>query len=153
MKHVTIVAVAFALAVSPALAESYSKKDAEKYIKEAEAAWTAASVSGDSDVPRRILAEDYYGVFPDGSVVTKAQALEAFSQPSPFLSDHLETCHVRFFGNVAVAQGSETWTMKPETRRGKPSSWQYIWLDVWVLRNGKWQIVNSEDQDQSEHVH
>ena len=57
---------------------------------------------------------------------------------------------MRFFGNVAVAHGSEPWTMKPETRRGKTTSGQYIWLDVWVLRNGKWQIVNSEDQDQSE---
>jgi hypothetical protein len=148
MKIQSVVVLSLAIAATPAFAESYSKKDAEKYIEDAEAAWTHAAVTGDASVAKRILAEDYFGVFPDGSVVNKAEALEAFSEPSPFLDDRLETVHVRFFGDTAVAQGSETWTMRPERRRGKPKSGQYIWLDVWVLRHGKWQIVNSEDQDQ-----
>jgi uncharacterized protein DUF4440 len=153
MKHAVPLAIVLALATTPAFAQAnFLKKDLEKKICDLEAEWTASSVSGDLNVPRRLLAEDYYGVFPDGSVMTKSQALEAFaSGGSPFVSNHLETCHVRNFGNVAIAQGSESWVMHPESRRGHGNEGQYIWLDVWVQRNGKWQIVNSEDQDQSEH--
>lgn len=144
-------AIALAMASTPTFANNRAK-DIELMICDLEGQWTASSVSGDVAVPRRLLAEDYYGVFPDGSVVTKAEALEAYGEQAPFLSNHLETCHVRLLGNgsVAVAQGSESWTLKPETRRGRPTEGQYIWLDVWVQRNGKWQIVNSEDQDHSQ---
>ena|SRR5690349_5156672 len=149
MVRIVTTALMLAMVAMPALGDGRGK-DIEHMLCDLEGQWTASSVSGDPSIPKRLLAEDYYGVFPDGSVVNKSEALESFSEPSPFLSNRLETCHVRVFGNVAVAQGSESWTLKPETRRGKPTHGQYIWLDVWVNRNGKWQIVNSEDQDHSE---
>ena len=77
MKFVNALVLSLAIAATPAFADSYSKKDVEKYIEDAEAAWTHAAVTGDASVARRILAEDYFGVFPDGSVVNKAEALEA----------------------------------------------------------------------------
>lgn len=151
MKHRSVLAIALAIVATPALSDN-RPKDIERTICDLEAQWTASSVSGDVRVPRRILAEDYFGVFPDGSVVTKAEALEGYAQQAPFLSNRLETCHVRLLGNgtVAVAQGSESWTLPSEKRHGRPTGGQYIWLDVWVQRNGRWQIVNSEDQDHSE---
>jgi hypothetical protein len=56
----------------------YSANDAEKYIKDSEEAWCASVVSGDPAVAQRILSDDYIGVFPDGSVSNKANAVGSF---------------------------------------------------------------------------
>jgi hypothetical protein len=136
-RAIAIIAVCTA---TSAAAQSYSKQDAERYIMQSERAWTASSVSGDPSVAERILANDYFGVLPDGSVVNKYQALDAFKEPL-YVSNRIVSLHVRFFGDTAIAQGAETWV----ARSGNPRSAQFIWLDVWVLRNGRWQIVNSED--------
>ncbi len=46
---------------------------------------------------------------------------------------------MRFFGDAAVAQGSEAW----EKRNGEHG--RYVWTDTWIRRNNKWQIVAAED--------
>jgi aminopeptidase C len=46
---------------------------------------------------------------------------------------------VRFYGNTAIAQGSESW----EKRSGERG--RFVWTDTWLLRNGHWQIVAAED--------
>jgi hypothetical protein len=46
---------------------------------------------------------------------------------------------VRFYGNTAVAQGSETW----EKRNGERG--RFVWTDTWIRRNGTWQILAAED--------
>jgi hypothetical protein len=63
-------------------------------------------------VVERILAEDCVWVL-DGRILIKSQAVaEAKDGPGDFLSNHLDYAHVRFFGDTAVVQGSETWTRK-----------------------------------------
>jgi Domain of unknown function (DUF4440) len=63
-------------------------------------------------VVKRILADDCVWVL-DGTVLDKAHAVSDSQQgPGVFLSDHLAYAHVRFFGDTAVVQGSETWTRK-----------------------------------------
>jgi hypothetical protein len=59
--------------------------------------------------------------------------------PKYFVSNHANDIKVRFYGNTAVAQGSETW----ERRGGERG--RFVWTDTWVTRNGKWQIVAAED--------
>jgi hypothetical protein len=55
------------------------------------------------------------------------------------VSDHLDYANVRFFGDVAVAQGSETLTHKDGTKKLS------VWVDTWIRRNGQWQIIVAED--------
>lgn len=118
---------------------AYSRSDAERYIKESEAAWAASVPTNDASVVRRILADDVVWVL-DGRVIGKAQAVaEAAQGPGDFLSNHLEYAHVRFFGDVAVVQGSENW-MRKGGRKGR-----FVWTDTWLRRNGLWQIVAAED--------
>lgn len=141
-----LVTVTIAFGSLAAAADGYSAKDAEKYIRDSEAAWCAAVVSGDSSVPRRILSDDYIGVFPDGGVKNKATAVDEFKPSSEFLSDNLDYVHIRFFGSTEIAQGQETFVR----RSRDPKTGRLIWTDTWVLRKGLWQIVNSEDQFQPE---
>jgi hypothetical protein len=52
---------------------------------------------------------------------------------------------VRFFGNMAVNQGQDT----IRTKDGRIS--HLVWTDTWLNRNGKWQIVQSQDAEVDVH--
>ena len=146
MRKTILVAVVIAFVAAPAVAkEKYSQREAEKYISDSEAAWVAAEVSGDPSVAKRILADDYIGVFPDGTIGHKADAVAFFTPANRSPNGHLDYVHVRFFGDTAIAQGQETDT-RPEGS-ALPSG-RLIFTDVFVLRKGNWQLVNSEDQFQ-----
>ncbi len=137
---VFLVGMLFALGTRPVFA-SPDSSGAEQHIRESEAAWDAATVVGDASAAQRLFADDYVGVWPDGSVLNKTQAIaEIGKKPSPFSSVHLDYVHVRVFGDTAVAQGQDTWT---ETNGERA---RLIWTDTWLRRKGSWQMVNSEDQ-------
>jgi ketosteroid isomerase-like protein len=133
-----IAVVAFATGVAQT-SFTNSQSEAEQYIKSAESAWAESVATSDGSVVERILAEDCVWVL-DGRILIKSQAVaEAKDGPGDFLSNHLDYAHVRFFGDTAVVQGSETWTRKGG-RKGR-----FVWTDTWLRRNGKWQIIAAED--------
>ena len=119
--------------------DTSSQTEAERYIKDSESAWAESVSTNDPSVVQRILADDCVWVL-DGEVIGKARAVsDARKGPGDFLSNHLDYANVRFFGDTAVVQGSETWTRK-SGRKG-----HFVWTDTWVQRNGQWQIVAAED--------
>jgi hypothetical protein len=113
----------------------------ERYIVKSEHQWAESVATSDASVVERILADDFIWVLA-GEVLDKAAAVRfAKEGPGDFVSNHPDYVHVRFFGkHTAVAQGSETWTKKNPTRKGR-----FIWTDTWVERRGRWQIVNAQD--------
>jgi ketosteroid isomerase-like protein len=116
-----------------------TQQDVERYIVESEDAWAKSVATNDASVVKRILADDFIWVL-DGKVLDKKVAVEwAAAGPGPFLSNEPDYVQVRFFGDTAVAQGSETWTKKGG-KRGK-----FVWTDTWVKRADCWQIVNAQD--------
>jgi hypothetical protein len=143
MMRLARMGLGLAAAGSLAAAASAAPGGAEAYIRAAEAAWAAAEVTGDPSVARRFLAEDYTGVFPDGVVAHKAQAVAYFTPAHAIPRARLDYLHVRVFGAVAIAQGQET-DVRPAG--GPIPGGRLIFTDVWLLRHGQWQIVNSEDQ-------
>lgn len=116
-----------------------TQQNVERYIVASEEAWAKSVATNDASVVMRILADDFVWVL-DGKLLDKKAAVEsAATGPGPFLSNEPDYVHVRFFGDTAVAQGSETWTKKGGNR-GK-----FVWTDTWVKRAGCWQIVNAQD--------
>ncbi|MBZ5654914.1 MAG: nuclear transport factor 2 family protein [Acidobacteriia bacterium] len=110
------------------------------YIRQAESDWAESSVKRDVTLLERILAEDFVGVSHDGKRYSKADEInESPTKPSEYLSNHLIDVEIRFFGDAAVAQGSEEWKKKDGT------TGRYVWTDTWIRRGGKWQIVAAED--------
>ena len=109
---------------------------------ESERQWAESVANGDASVVERILADDFLGVDPDGNLYEKAKMVaDTREAPKEFISNHLNDVKVRFFGDTAVAQGDESWVR----RTGTPLRARFVWTDTWILRNGKWQIVASED--------
>jgi ketosteroid isomerase-like protein len=123
-------------------AQDTEQARAERYIKEGESQWAEAGSKGDTAAVERVLADDFVGVAPDGTFYDKAEEIKNTREDNGnTLFNHANEIKVRFFGDTAVAQGSETW----ERRTGEPKKGSYIWTDTWVQRNGKWQIVAAED--------
>ena len=145
MKRRLILAAAGLAAFGACSASASPRADVETYIRRSEAAWVQAEVTGDPSVARRILADDYVGVFPDGSVANKSIAVSFFTPRNAVTSGRLDYVHVRVFGDTAIAQGQET-DIQP--RVSAIPSGRLIFTDVWLLRRGEWRIVNSEDQFQ-----
>ena len=113
---------------------------AEEYIKSSESQWAEAEVNRDYKIAERILADDFVGVAPDGSHYTKAGEVVRTKTAKPeFLSNKTAEIAVRFYGEAAIAQGSENWK-KFDGQEGS-----YIWTDTWIRRNGSWQVVAAED--------
>lgn len=115
--------------------------DREQIIR-LERDWVQSWVVMDVAANDRIIADDYLGTEPDGKRVHKADLIaELKSGEAPLASNHLneDDLTVRFYGDTAIVNGSESWKQKD----GKAG--RYIWTDIWVKRNGKWQVVAAQD--------
>lgn len=138
MKRVAVLTLLCA-AMSAQAADKCPSRDAAKaYIEKSEARWAEQSVTNDMLVIREIIADDYIGVSSASTVVTKEQQLKDISDD--FVSNKIDYVDVHFFSDrLAVAQGKENW----EKKGGRLGS--YIWTDTWLCRNGRWQIIASQD--------
>ena len=115
-------------------------KETERYILDSERQWAESVATGDTSAIERILADDFIGIDPKGRLYNKQQMIrETRDAPKYFVSNRLNDVKVRFYGNTAIAQGSETWE-KHSDERGR-----FVWTDTWLQRNGRWQIVAAED--------
>jgi len=116
------------------------QKQTERYILDSERQWAESVATGDASAIERILADDFIGVDPKGRLYAKQEMIdETRNAPKYFVSNRLNDVKVRFYGNTAIAQGSETW----EKRSGERG--RFVWTDTWLQRNGRWQIVAAED--------
>ena len=140
----SVVTAAVLLCASPATAKCTAigphATAALKYICDSERAWAESVASGDPNAVKRILADDFIGVDPDGNQYGKAKMVaETATAGNYFASNVIGDVTVRFYGNMAIAQGSETWTRKS----GEKGRW--VWTDTWLKGNGQWQIEAAED--------
>lgn len=120
--------------------QGYDQKEAERYIRECESQWAESVADGDSSVIEKILADDFVGVDIKGQNYDKTKMIrETADGPKYFVSNHLNDVKIRFYGDTAIAQGSESW----ERRNGERG--RFVWTDTWLRRNGRWQIAAAED--------
>ena len=125
-----------------AAAQRPSDAESEAYMRKAEADWADLAVHNHPGVTERIVADDYVGVNSDTVVRDKAKLVAlANGKPSgKFVSSKLDYVNYRHFGDTVLAQGQESLQRKD----GGPDV-SLIWTDVWMWRDGKWQIVASQD--------
>jgi hypothetical protein len=148
MKHLFVVSI---LVTTSILAFGQAKKPAaasiEQTLTQMERDWCStgmskANVDKDAKTMDRILADDWVGLSSQGKTRTKAAAIADLTSGSEtYQSIELGPMKVRVFGNTAIVTGSDT---EKSTYNGKDSSGKYVWTDVFVERNGRWQAVASE---------
>jgi ketosteroid isomerase-like protein len=139
-KH--LVAVVACAILLPVWGADRGPAESEHFIVESERQWAESLASGETTHVEQFVADDFVGVDPDGKLYDKAQEIsETQREFKNYAYNHLNEVKVRFFGDTAVAQGSESW----ERRTGEPKFGRFVWTDTWIRRNGRWQVVAAED--------
>ena len=115
------------------------RDNVDQLLSKMEQDWADALVKGDAAFQENILADDYVGVSPDGQISGKSQAVENV-RSGAFRAEFMtiDSIKVRLFGDVAVVTYGQS---EKSQSRGKDTSGRSQWTDIFVKRNGKWQIA------------
>jgi ketosteroid isomerase-like protein len=104
-----------------------------------ERAWLDAYQKRDVAAMERIESDDFTITHANGRVITKAQEIANLKRPGPSdssMSFSTEDTKVRVYGDTAVLTGIVI-------MKGKDFSERSRYTDVYVKRNGQWQVVAS----------
>ena len=114
--------------------------DVETTILALEKQWSVANVHKDVAALERIMADDYIGIEAVGVVQTKAQEIGDIKTGDVVVEAEEPTeMKVRLYGDVAVVTGH---LLVQDVREGKSGHHEVVFTDIWVKRDGRWQVVN-----------
>lgn len=137
MIHFLMLGTATASPSMPAT-DAASRAAITAYIERCATTWVMMMVAPEPEVLRPCLADDYAGVSSRGRVADKAAMLTP-AQPLG-KAGGLYYAKPRFVtSSVAIVRGEE-WV-----ERASGEKIHLIWTDTWLFRNGKWQVVASQD--------
>jgi|SRR5437773_9278320 len=135
----TLSVVAVCLSLARAMAAEEKAGNDEQIIKQLEQEWADALLKRDQAAIDRIRSADWVLTDTEGALIAKAQAdADLKSGTVKFESIKLDELKVRVDGDTAVVHGLET---RKSSYKGKDTSGQYRFTDVFVKRNGRWQAV------------
>ena len=100
---------------------------------------TDALLKNDVSPSQKYLADTYVFTAPDGDVMDKARSIaDLKSGDLKFESSKIEDMKVKLYGDTAIVTYATT---DKGSYKGKDLSGRYRWTDVFIKRNGNWQLV------------
>ncbi len=133
----------FLLSVSLAAAFSAPQEKSEPASKilALESKWNDAYKQGDIATMNSLLAKDFIITVEDGTTFSKAGYIAHCGDPdNRVLVSEMSDLKVRLHGNTAVVTGAYH---EKGTTSGKPYEYHDRLTDVWMLLDGRWQVVVS----------
>lgn len=112
----------------------------ESELEQMERDWENALVRHDSTVLRRIIADDWLETSWDGTSFGKTKAIADLSGSTPE-SVVMDPVRVRVFGDTAIVITGDT---EKSTDVADNGIAHYVWTDVYLKRNGRWQVVSTQ---------
>jgi ketosteroid isomerase-like protein len=122
----------------------------EAIITQLELKWSLAIVNKDGAALERLLAKEFNGTSPTGYTYSREMAIaDLKNRTYDVTMMDLDQIDVNVFGNTAIAFTSQN---EVSTYGNQDFSGHYHYTDVWVKRNGRWQVVASHGSkfDESE---
>src|SRR5262249_52585348 len=118
-----------------------SNPSVESLITKLELNWALAIVNKDTAALDRVLAKEFNGTSPTGYTYSREMAIADLKNGvyDVTMMD-LDQVDVSVFGNTAVAFTSQTEISK---YGDEDFSGHYHYTDVWIKKNGRWQVVAS----------
>ena len=114
----------------------------QETLMQLEREWNAAFHRNDARTIERILAEEFIATYSDGSRGDKAKELKLAADNNQQVdSSLLDDFTIRIYGNTAVVLFTLHLT---GPKNGIPTAVTYRYVDVFVLRDGRWQCVSSQ---------
>jgi len=116
-------------------------QDDQKQIHALFDAGDRALMAADVEALAEIFAEDYVQYDQSGQPFTRQQVLDNLRASTVRYPSIVSTGrHIRIFGDFAIVHGAEDDIVETDRQRFPA---RYVYLDVVVKRNGRWQIVGS----------
>lgn len=130
-------AAAFLLAAPMVL---FAATSDEQTILRLERELSTANVHGDISTLDRMVANDYVGIEAIGRIETKTGWLDSIKSEALVVdAEEPSQMKVRMYGNVAIVTGH----LSVRDKRGnKAGHHEITFTDIWVKRDGRWQVVN-----------
>jgi hypothetical protein len=125
---------------NPAISEE--DPSTEHSVMQIEQELVDALLAGNGATFERYLAENCIFTDPDGMVSDKVKTVANIkSGDLKFQSSKVEDMKVKTYSNTAVATYRST---DRASYKGKEFSGRFRWTDVFIRRNGRWQIVAAQ---------
>jgi len=115
---------------------------ADQALKDAETQWAEAFKNRDKEALARLLADDFIFTDDQGGVHDKAEYIKGATEMTSVESYKLEDLATRAIGAAGVVTGR--WTGKVMVN-GKDASGEFRFTDTFVKRQGRWQVLASQD--------
>ena len=119
-----------------------AKGQQQKQVAGLETQWRVALLAGDNATLSALLADDYVGIGPDGTIMSKAEELQARASGQEHLERlELEEGKVPIYGTTPVVISK---ARVQGVYFGEPLLGEYRYTRVWNLTRGQWHIVSFE---------
>ncbi len=143
MKRILIVVALAVAAPTLFLTQTQGKAgDDERALRRIEQELADAMLKGDASAVERHYADAFTFTTPDGEVMTKAQVVSNLKTGgAKFESSKFEDMRVQVYGDSAVVTSLTT---DRGTVGGVDVSGRYRWMDVFVRRGRRWQLVAAQ---------
>jgi ketosteroid isomerase-like protein len=132
---------AVALTASAA-AQNRPVRSDQQVLIQLEKDWDAAFRAKDIPFLENVLADEFVATYGDGSLGNKAREIELAKEFNKQVdSSTQDEFLVKIYGDTAVVWFRQTLT---GPSKGKQLEVVYRYVDVFVLRSGRWQCVSSQ---------
>ena len=127
----------------------HTPKTVRHTIATLEQRWTTAELNGDASVINSMLAEDYLGIAPNGTLDSKADTLRSIRTGAiHFASITTSTHKIRVYGSTVVVISTAEVS---GTYNGRAISGRYRYTRVYHFDGANWKIVSFEASRIREH--
>jgi ketosteroid isomerase-like protein len=135
-------ALAIVIAAGSSASRAQDVKSDQEILIELEQQWDAAFEKQDAKFIATLLADEFIATYGDGSRGDRAKEISLATESKQQVdSRRLDEFIVKTFGNTAVVWFTQH-LVGPVN--GKPTEVTYRYVDVWVIRNGRWLCVASQ---------
>jgi len=116
---------------------------AEQAVTAAEHQWLKSQQTNNVELLAPLLADKVVETTDEGKVRVGKDAVLAAAKADKWSSAEYTDLKVTVFGDTAIATG--TFTGKGTDAAGKPIDARVRFTDTWVMANGKWLCVATQD--------
>jgi ketosteroid isomerase-like protein len=142
MRVALICLILFCSALSAPRARAQGGRSDQEILTELERNWDEALRRKDVKFIETLLADEFLVTYAEGGRADKAKELTGAAEFNQQIdSSILDEFTVKVFGDTAVVWFTQH-LVGPS--KGRPLTLTFRYMDVWVLRDGRWQCVGSQ---------
>ena len=127
---------------TPAMAQNRPVRSDQQILIQLERDWDEAFRAKDIEFLENVLADEFVATYGDGSLGNKARELQLAKEFNKQVdSSTQDEFVVKIYGDTAIVWFRQTLTGPSKGQRLEVT---YRYIDVFVMRDGRWQCVASQ---------